>query len=111
MKYDLTAPCLLCPFRNDSGRLYVHPTTLRGMAGGEFCCHLTGVANEETGEIEPTKNSHHCAGALIFLEHLEAPHQMMRIRERLGLYDKRKLNMDASVFKSWAEIPAARDTC
>lgn len=106
MNYALTTPCSLCPFRNDDKRLYIHPSVLRGMARGEFCCHHTGECNDETGNIEPNANSSHCAGALIFLEHLDAPHQMMRICERLGLYDRSKLNMDAPVFRSWAEVDA-----
>jgi hypothetical protein len=103
MKYDLKNPCALCPFRNDAGRLYVHPTTLEGMAAGEFCCHKTGKVDDETGDIEPTRNSQHCAGALIMLEKMNRPHQMMRISERLGRYDRRKLNMEAPVFGSFEE--------
>jgi hypothetical protein len=112
MKYDLTQPCDLCPFRNDEKRLWVHPSTLKGMASGEFCCHKTGVTQEnEDGcsEIIPTENSQHCAGALIFLEHIEQPHQMMRICERLGMYDRRKLNMDAPVFQSFAQVRKSRE--
>lgn len=107
MKYDLVRPCALCPFRNDAGRLYVHPSRLEGMASGQFCCHKTGESNDETGSIEPTVNSQHCAGALIFNEHREQPHQMMRICERLGLYDRSKLDMDAPVFRSMSEVRKA----
>lgn len=110
MKYDLTKPCDLCPFRNDQGRLYVHPQTLEGMASGEFCCHKTGVTVEDDeggSQIEPTANSQHCAGALIFLEKIGQPHQMMRICERLGMYDARKLDMDAPVFSSFEDVENA----
>lgn len=103
MKYDMTSPCELCPFRNDAGRLTVAFSTLVGFTAGEFCCHKTGVANEETNQIEPTKDSQHCAGALIFLEKIGQPHQMMRICERLGLYDATKLNGKAPVLGSWEE--------
>lgn len=106
MKYDLTKPCNLCPFRNDSKRLTVPAERLEEMAAGEFCCHKTGVVNDETGSIEPTKNSQHCAGLLIMLEKMEQPHQMMRICERIGMYDRTKLDMDAPVFDS---IDDARD--
>lgn len=103
MKYDLVTPCNLCPFRNDEGRLYVHVSVLRGMASGPFCCHKTGVVNDETSEIEPTEKSQHCAGALIMMEKMKTPNQMMRIAERLGMYDRRKLDMTAPVFGSFAE--------
>lgn len=107
MKYDLTKPCDLCPFRNDDKRLYVHPEVLMGMASGEFCCHRTGEVDEETGDIEPTAKSQHCAGALIMLEKMEQPHQMMRICERLRLYDRTKLDMNAPVFGSFDEVEEA----
>ncbi len=110
MNYDLTNPCDLCPFRNDAKRLTLSADRLREMASGEFCCHKTGVSNDETGDIEPTEKSQHCAGLLIFLENMEAPHQMMRICERLRLYDRTKLNMDAPVFESWDEVEDAEET-
>jgi hypothetical protein len=34
---------------------------------------------------------------LIYLEKRQQPHQMMRIAERLGLYDYRQLDMQAPV--------------
>jgi hypothetical protein len=106
MKYTMTAPCDLCPFRNDEKRLYVHPSVLLDMASGEFCCHKTGEAyeDEEVSEIRPTKDSQHCAGALIFCEKTGQPHQMMRIAERLGMYDRRKLDITAPVFSSLQEL-------
>lgn len=107
MKYDLTKPCDLCPFRNDEKRLHVPPVRLAEFARGEFCCHRTGETNEETGGIEPTDKSQHCAGLLIMLEKMEQPHQMMRICERLGFYDASKLDMDAPVFGSFAEVRRA----
>lgn len=110
MNYKLTKPCDLCPFRNDEGRLYVAPEVLIGMAQGEFCCHKTGVAVEDEegmSQIEPTENSQHCAGALIFLEKIGEPHQMMRICERLGMYDASKLDMAAPVFNSFEEAEKA----
>lgn len=107
MLYDLTKPCDLCPFRNDEKRLHVHPSRLAEFARGEFCCHKTGEADDETGGIEPHAKSQHCAGALIFLEKMGKPHQMMRISERLGMYDASKLDMGAPVFGSFAEVHRA----
>lgn len=107
MKYDLRKPCDLCPFRNDEKRLWVAESTLRGMASGEFCCHKTGVESEDGSAIVPTEKSQHCAGALIMLEKMNQPHQMMRICERLGMYDRSKLDMTAPVFGSFAEVRKA----
>ena len=114
MKYTKTNPCGLCPFRNDDKRLYVHPERLREFASGEFVCHQTAwydedVEDGEGGYVDNGETSQHCAGALIFLEHIERPHQMMRICERLGMYNRTKLNMDAPVFKSWEEVDVAKE--
>jgi hypothetical protein len=94
MKYALTSPCNECPFLK---RNRLPLASLKRHASGEFACHKTCELNEKTGNYEPTKKSLHCAGALIFLEKRNAPHQMMRICERLGFYDPTKLDMDASV--------------
>lgn len=107
MTYDLTTPCNLCPFRNDDKRLVVSTRRLQEFASGEFCCHKTTEADDEGGDFVPKHDSKHCAGLLIFLEKMNSPHQMMRICERLGMYDRTKLNMDAPVFGSWREVSKA----
>ncbi len=96
MTYDLTSPCGACPFL----KKFAHGFTLRRLeehAEGSFHCHQTGTTDEETGDFVPTPKSKHCAGALIFLEKRGRSNQMMRISERLGLYDRTRLNMQADV--------------
>lgn len=107
MKYNLTTPCGLCPFRNDSKRLHVPPERLEEMASGEFCCHNTTDVDDKTGDFEPKADSQHCAGALIFNEHRGQPHQMARICERLRLFDPSKLDMRAPVFEDMNEVEDA----
>lgn len=106
MKYDLRKPCDLCPFRNDDKRLYVDTERLAEFAAGAFCCHKT-TESDDDGSFTPKPDSQHCAGALIFLEKQNPPNQMMRIAERLGLYDRTKLDMDAPVFGSLEEVEEA----
>jgi hypothetical protein len=113
MKFDLVRPCKSCPFRMDRDGF------LRGDRADEiasclldedrtFACHQTLGHEEdpETGYVETcqTPESQHCAGALIFCEANEQPNQMMRIAERLGLYDRRKLDMGAPVFTDREEF-------
>jgi hypothetical protein len=93
MNYKLTTPCDECPFLIGSGFTY---RNLQRHAGGEFGCHKACDATED-GVFEPHKKTPHCAGALIFLEKQNRPHQMMRIAERLGMYDHTKLEMAAPV--------------
>lgn len=97
----------MCPFRKDDKRLRVSAERVLEMASGEFCCHRTTESEEETGEFVPRPESQHCAGALIFLENIGQPHQMMRICERIGMYDPSKLNMAAPVFQSVEELEEA----
>jgi hypothetical protein len=99
MDYEQTKPCAECPFL----KKFRHGFTtkqLEGFARGEFACHKTceiTETDEEGAVFTPTKESHHCAGALIYLEKRNRPHQMMRIAERLGMYDRTKLDMDADI--------------
>lgn len=56
-----------------------------------------------------TDDSRHCAGALILLEKIERPSQMMRIAERLGIYDRFKRDMDAPVYESFERMIEAQE--
>ncbi len=95
MNYKLTTPCDACPYLIGSGFAY---RSLVAHASGEFACHKACDVDEETGDfVSRDEKTPHCAGALIFLEKQNQPHQMMRICERLGFYDRRKLNMNAPV--------------
>ncbi len=100
MNYTMREPCDACPFLKGSGFTW---RSLRLHASGEFACHKTCELDDESGVYEPQEKSLHCAGALIFLERQAQPHQMMRIAERLGMYDRTKLNMDAPVVESSAD--------
>lgn len=75
-------------------------TRLRQFAAAAFPCHKSAKPVEDEdgfAEYHATEDSIHCAGALIFNEKRETPHQMMRICERIGLYDMTKLNMEAKI--------------
>ena len=105
MKYNLTKPCGNCPFRSDRP-FDLKPGRIEEIVNGlfndvPFSCHKTttskGVSNNH-------KDAEHCAGALIFLEKHDYAHQMMRIMERIGMYDRRKLDMDFPVYDSMEEM-------
>lgn len=105
MKFELTKPCKDCPFRTDClkgwlgrGRAIEIAHSLTALQQS-FPCHKT---TEETGN--PKNGEQHCAGALIMLEHMEKPNQMMRIAERLRFYDRFKLKMSAPVFTDTDEF-------
>jgi len=109
MKFDLTVPCSNCPCRSD-----IEPFIKGGRVcdiadAPSFFCHKT-VGNGdpfdgEDSQILPT--SQHCAGAMIIHEKNDAPNQMMRIAERIGEYDRTKLDMDAPVFNTFEDMAEA----
>ena len=94
MKYNMTTPCDECPFLKGSGFTLA---ALKEHASGEFACHKTCKVNDKGVFVPRGDKTPHCAGALIFLEKLKQPHQMMRICERMGIYDRTKLDMQAPV--------------
>jgi len=96
MKYSMIEPCNECPFRVGSGFTY---QSLVEHASGEFACHKACDLVDDV-YVARNKNTPHCAGALIFNEKRGTPHQMMRICERIGLYDHTKLNMAAPIGSS-----------
>lgn len=98
MKYTMTSPCDQCPFLDNAQmRRGFSLSRLKAFASGTFPCHQTTDADNEENEYRATDKSIHCAGALIFNEKRNTPHQMMRICERIGLYDMRKLDIGAKV--------------
>ena len=94
MNYAMKEPCNACPFLIGSGFAF---RSLTAHASGEFACHKACALSDEGVYEARNDKTPHCAGALIFLEKQGKPHQMMRISERLGMYDHTKLNMDAPV--------------
>jgi len=106
MKHNLTTPCKDCPFRkdvipyltNDRVREITEAVT-RGQQS--FSCHKTTTS---VGKSNMDEGAEHCAGAMIMLEKMDQPNQMMRIMERIGMYDRTKLDMNAPVYESTEEM-------
>lgn len=118
MDYDMKKPCECCPFRRGTamrltkGRVAEVVGMMLNPNGGEFPCHLTiehleGDDGENTGFREKNGKGKHCCGALIFAEKNRTSTQMMRICERIGMYDAATLMSDqevvATVFDSYGE--------
>jgi len=105
MNFDLKRPCAKCPFRSDVEpylrRSRAHEIA-RALDRSTFACHET--THSLGAPVDRTEQ--HCAGALIMLESEGRPSQMMRIAERLGLYDRTKLAEDSPVHDSRAEFIA-----
>jgi hypothetical protein len=118
MDYDMKKPCECCPFRRGTamrlttGRVRDVVGGMLKSNGGEFPCHRTiehleGDQGEDAGFREKNGKGKHCCGALIFAEKNRTSTQMMRICERIGMYDAAALMADKevvdSVFDTFAE--------
>lgn len=94
MNYDMTKPCDECPFLP---KMNFQVERLEAFASGEFPCHKACKVDDEGNFTARSDKTPHCAGALIFNEKRNRPHQMMRICERVGHYDRRKLDMTVAL--------------
>lgn len=108
MKYDLVRPCPHCPFRRDRPG-YLRPERAVQIAqalaeGSEFACHQTTEPDADGEDLVAGETSQFCAGALLMLEQQDSPNQIMRVAERLGIYDPAKLDRDSPVCRSTIEF-------
>lgn len=100
MDFTMTVPCSNCPFRRVGGiklsksRIKEIGGMMLDSQGGTFPCHKTADLAKREIDI-PRAGEIHCAGALIFAEKNGAATQMMRIAERLRIYDHAKLSESA----------------
>lgn len=104
MRFNLRRPCPHCPFRRGClpewlGRERAEEIAGSLLGGRTFACH-------ETTEVggAPAGREQHCAGAVLLLERLGRPSQLMRVAERLGSYVPTRLDHAADVFASPGEF-------
>ena len=110
MNYDLHKPCHNCPFTSGgiklrAARIVEISQMMLSSQGGDFPCHKT-TSHDDEGDLQATRKSLHCAGALIYAEKQGTATQMMRISERLGMYDHTKLEGHDTVWdceEDWLE--------
>ncbi len=106
MNFDRIKPCKTCPFRTDENALR-HLGNCRAQeiadcieSDGSFTCH--------DDKDKPDRERNHCVGAMLILEKEGRANQMMRIAERLRLYDRRKLVGGDEVFECFDEFVEAQ---
>lgn len=118
MRYDLRKPCSNCPFLRKSG-VRLRPERAEEIAayatdsqGAMFPCHKTTVTSDDDDVRRvTTRDSQQCAGSLIFAEKQGCANQAARMAERIGFYDRRKLDAVAFdlVFDDVDEMVKAQD--
>lgn len=116
MNFNLKKPCDNCPFLKKGG-IRLTEDRVREIAGnslssdgGTFFCHKTTGDEQDDDTYVPYGKEAHCAGSLILSEVNGVATQAMRLGERLGLYDPKKLMQNkkvvASVFSSLDQMIA-----
>lgn len=119
MDFSLKKPCKNCPFLKASAQ----PKN-KGWLGRErakevydsmavddhsFPCHKTTETDDDGFESVTTRQSQHCAGALILQEKEGFANQLTRIAGRLGLYNPDNLQNRDDVVDSGDEFIAMHD--
>ena len=103
-KFSLRGPCANCPFRNDQ-QPYLRPGRVDDIADSlhadlGFSCHKTNDFDQDDGQATVTENSRECGGVMAMLERMNRPSQVMRVGERLGMYDRHQMDPNAAVYDS-----------
>lgn len=99
----ITRPCTRCPFRSDVP-VYLHPERRADIIeqslveGREFYCHETTVYDEDSEEMTIGAGSLICAGFVKMVEAGGGSTNMMRVAERIGLYDATQVERGADVW-------------
>lgn len=97
MKFELKKPCKDCPFIKGSRTNVTLPESRKEEIINAIRDDMTFTCHK-TLDL-PKQDQQHCGGAMIFLERENRPNQMMRIAERIGWYDRTKLDMDADIIE------------
>jgi hypothetical protein len=107
-EFVLKRPCANCPFRTDIPGFLRRGRAVEiaeGIAGGAlFACHKTTGWDDEAEMLVEMDSSKVCAGSLIVQERQGQVGQMLRIAERLNVYDPTRLDMEAPVARSLVEF-------
>lgn len=105
--YTLKSPCKDCPFRADN-KFFLTPERAQGIMDesyedSNFYCHKTLDYSSDDGEGQLTSKSRVCAGFLVTMEKEGRANQPTRIAERLGLYDRAEMDLNAPTYDSMSE--------
>lgn len=105
--YTLKSPCKDCPFRSDVAP-YLSPERAQEIMNdscedSNFYCHKTVDYSGDDSEGRVVEKSRVCAGFLVTMEKEGRANQPTRIAERIGLYDRTQLDMDAPTYSSMDE--------
>lgn len=108
--FDLTRPCVDCPFRKDRAALFDLPAErIREIAEAPaFQCHKTV---DYSGDAPRAGDrAQQCAGLMAILRREGRPNQIMQVGERLGAFDPEALDPRREAFDTLAEVTKRADS-
>ena len=102
--FDLTRPCLNCPFRRGQGELFRLGLARLGeiFTAPAFQCHKT-VDYDAEDEERAGDRPQQCAGLMAILHREDEPNQIMQVAERMDALDPSKLDPRGEAYGSFAE--------
>jgi hypothetical protein len=106
--FDLTRPCVNCPFRKGQGELFnMHPERLKEIfTASAFQCHKTVDYSDDEAPASGDRPQQ-CAGLMAVLHRSRQPNQIMQVAERLGHLDPTKLDPKNEAYGSIEEARKA----
>lgn len=108
--FDLTRPCVNCPFRKGQGSLFsLSPERLDDIHDGPaFQCHKTvDYAEWDDPEKRSGDRPQQCAGLMTVLHRSGEPNQIMQVASRMGYLDLDALDPAGEAYESWGDATAA----
>lgn len=105
--FDLTRPCVNCPFRRGQGELFRlgHERLTEIFDAPAFQCHKT--VDYADDEPEAGDRPQQCAGLMAVLFRAGRANQIMQVAERLGTFDPTMLDPRGEAYGSIAEAVEA----
>lgn len=106
--FDRIKPCKTCPFlTGGEGLRHLGKKRAEGIVRSVRDRQETFTCHDDLGKAESERQ--HCVGIMLMLEKINKPNQMMRICERMGMYDRTKLVGADTVFDDFGDWVDAQD--
>lgn len=113
MKFDMTKPCVNCPFRKGEKAVRLRPGRVEEIINSEgiFGCHKTVDYSDDDGDGRNHEDTQGCVGFMVFMDKQRRTNQAQQIGIRLGIIDPAPIDNPANrraVVDSCSEIHEKR---
>lgn len=103
--FDLTRPCVDCPFRKGVGDHFQLRRLDEIFKQDAFQCHKTvDYSNWHNARKRQGDKPQQCAGLMAVLAREGKPNTIMQVAERWGYLDLAALDSQHEAYESWADV-------